>query len=98
MPYYPKLLVGVPFTPAEGARVLIDPSLTPDTMKNIRKAVGVFLRCGFRLMWLEGCDMFYIRPYRKYYLDPVIGRVVHTCMQMKIGNKHVSSYMRIGEM
>ena len=25
--YYPKLLVGVPFTPAAGARVLIDPAL-----------------------------------------------------------------------
>ncbi|CAN0471555.1 unnamed protein product, partial [Laminaria digitata] len=27
LPYYPKLLVGVPFTPAAGARVLIDPAL-----------------------------------------------------------------------
>lgn len=44
LPYYPKLLVGVPFTPAGGARVLIDPSLDNNTRENIRATVAVFLR------------------------------------------------------
>lgn len=44
LPYYPKLLVGVPFTPAGGARVLIDPMLDDDMRKNIRTTVAMFLR------------------------------------------------------
>ncbi|CAN0442298.1 unnamed protein product, partial [Hapterophycus canaliculatus] len=44
LPYYPKLLVGVPFTPAAGARVLIDPSLDEVTRKMVRKTVAMFLR------------------------------------------------------
>ena len=44
LPYYPKLLVGVPFTPAAGARVLIDPSLDERTRGLVRKTVAMFLR------------------------------------------------------
>ncbi|CAN0000786.1 unnamed protein product [Scytosiphon promiscuus] len=44
LPYYPKLLVGVPFTPAAGARVLIDPSLDEATRNMVRKTVAMFLR------------------------------------------------------
>ncbi|CAM9604567.1 unnamed protein product, partial [Phaeothamnion confervicola] len=41
--YYPKLLVGVPFTPAAGSRVLIDPTLDDAYKHRIRVAVAVFL-------------------------------------------------------
>ncbi|CAM9827813.1 unnamed protein product [Ectocarpus sp. 12 AP-2014] len=44
LPYYPKLLVGVPFTPAAGARVLIDPALNKKTRKVVRKTIAMFLR------------------------------------------------------
>ncbi len=44
LPYYPKLLVGVPFTPAAGARVLIDPALDDRTRGLVRKTVAMFLR------------------------------------------------------
>eukprot|EP00752_Nemacystus_decipiens_P008441 g7545.t1 len=44
LPYYPKLLVGVPFTPAAGARVLIDPTLDERTRGLVRKTVAMFLR------------------------------------------------------
>ena len=43
-PYYPKLLVGVPFTPAAGARVLIDPALDTGTREKVRRTVALFLR------------------------------------------------------
>ena len=42
--YYPKLLVGVPFTPAAGARVLIDPALDTETREKVRRTVALFLR------------------------------------------------------
>lgn len=44
MPYYPKLLVGVPFTPAAGARVIIDPALDTEARESVRKTVALFLR------------------------------------------------------
>jgi predicted N-acyltransferase len=48
--YYPKLLVGVPFTPATGRRFLWKPSFydelasDPRVMKALRQAVGQFLK------------------------------------------------------
>ncbi|KAG5178967.1 hypothetical protein JKP88DRAFT_280702 [Tribonema minus] len=42
--YFPKLLIGVPFTPASGARVLLQPDLTPAVKHRIRRAVGTFLK------------------------------------------------------
>ena len=48
--YYPKLLVGVPFTPATGRRMLWKPAVhqeiasDPSVMKALRRAVGQFLR------------------------------------------------------
>ena len=41
--YYPKLLVAVPFTPAAGARVLVQQGLDPDLQLRVRRAVGIFL-------------------------------------------------------
>ncbi len=42
--YYPKILVGVPFTPATGARLLTKKSLSRPIQEEIRKMVGVFLQ------------------------------------------------------
>ena len=44
--YYPKLLVGVPFTPATGKRILLDPDLkyTREEVADLRRAVGDFLK------------------------------------------------------
>lgn len=48
--YYPKLLVGVPFTPATGRRIIWKQSVydelasDPKVMKALRKAVGEFLK------------------------------------------------------
>jgi predicted N-acyltransferase len=48
--YYPKLLVGIPFTPATGRRILWHPSVYeqlashPPAMKQLRRAVGQFLK------------------------------------------------------
>ncbi|CAN0191745.1 unnamed protein product, partial [Discosporangium mesarthrocarpum] len=44
LPYYPKLLVGVPFTPATGARVLVRRSLGESYRDAVRMAVARFLR------------------------------------------------------
>mmetsp|Transcript_3217 Transcript_3217/g.4794 ORF Transcript_3217/g.4794 Transcript_3217/m.4794 type:complete len:527 (+) Transcript_3217:28-1608(+) len=45
--YYPKLLVGVPFTPVTGTRMLIDPRIlansTPETITELRRLIGKFL-------------------------------------------------------
>ncbi|KAG7356160.1 peptidogalycan biosysnthesis/recognition protein [Nitzschia inconspicua] len=45
--YYPKLLVGVPFTPVTGTRILIDQTFreesTPSQLRAIRKLVSSFL-------------------------------------------------------
>lgn len=46
--YYPKLLVGVPFTPATGERILFHPSVyesySSSELKQLRQATGKFLR------------------------------------------------------
>jgi len=44
--YYPKLLVGVPFTPATGQRILLHPDLnfTRDEVADLRQKVGEFLK------------------------------------------------------
>eukprot|EP00814_Leptocylindrus_danicus_P003692 CAMPEP_0116017100 /NCGR_PEP_ID=MMETSP0321-20121206/7856_1 /TAXON_ID=163516 /ORGANISM="Leptocylindrus danicus var. danicus, Strain B650" /LENGTH=491 /DNA_ID=CAMNT_0003487247 /DNA_START=204 /DNA_END=1679 /DNA_ORIENTATION=+ len=48
--YYPKLLIGVPFTPATGPRVLLHPDIASSSSENhdeattIRKEIGTFLR------------------------------------------------------
>lgn len=44
--YYPKLLIGVPFTPATGARILLDPDIvaSADEVSTIRKEIGEYLR------------------------------------------------------
>lgn len=46
--YYPKMLVGVPFTPVTGERILLHSSVrdkhSRDELRQIRRAVGQFLR------------------------------------------------------
>ena len=46
--YYPKLLVGVPFTPATGQRILWHPTVyatyNRQELRQLRRAVGLFLR------------------------------------------------------
>lgn len=45
--YYPKLLVGVPFTPVTGQRILLHPDLqayTREKMAELRRMVGEFLK------------------------------------------------------
>ena len=44
--YYPKLLVGVPFTPATGRRILLHPGMkyTREEMAELRQSVGEFLK------------------------------------------------------
>ena len=46
--YYPKLLVGVPFTPATGARILLHPNIwdtfSPREITKLRLMVGSFLK------------------------------------------------------
>lgn len=42
--YYPKLLVGVPFTPATGKRILLHPDLSRNQVADLRRAVGDFLK------------------------------------------------------
>lgn len=46
IPYYPKLLVAVPFTPAMGERILLHPSLpsSGQEIRGIRQAVGAYLK------------------------------------------------------
>jgi uncharacterized protein len=49
--YYPKLLVAVPFTPAAGARVLLQQGLDPDLQLRVRRAIGIFLNKVNRYQW-----------------------------------------------
>lgn len=42
--YYPKILVGVPFTPAAGARILVSPSLGAEERRRVQTTVAMFLR------------------------------------------------------
>ncbi|CAM9597021.1 unnamed protein product, partial [Choristocarpus tenellus] len=44
LPYYPKLLVGIPFTPAAGARVLVSNEIGKEYERNVRQSVARFLR------------------------------------------------------
>jgi predicted N-acyltransferase len=48
IPYYPKLLMAVPFTPASGRRILVQPGLSGPISGQVHKTVGLFLRqlCG----------------------------------------------------
>jgi predicted N-acyltransferase len=46
--YYPKLLVGIPFTPATGTRILLNPSIlernTKAQVAKLRKMLSIFLK------------------------------------------------------
>lgn len=43
IPYYPKLVSAVPFTPARGARLLLHPDLSPESGDAIRRTIATSL-------------------------------------------------------
>lgn len=42
--YYPKLLVGVPFTPVTGSRILLNSKLSTSQAQSLRKLVSIYLK------------------------------------------------------
>ena len=43
IPYYPKLVCAVPFTPARGSRLLMHPSLEPEARAELHRSVAATL-------------------------------------------------------
>uniref|UniRef100_A0A0G4G6F9 Uncharacterized protein n=1 Tax=Chromera velia CCMP2878 TaxID=1169474 RepID=A0A0G4G6F9_9ALVE len=98
IPYYPKLVVGVPFTPCEGSRLLIRRDLGADERALLQRSLGSFLRMLVEATGLSSAHVLFCKKEEAASLQSVgFVRQMHAQMVWKNEMKTKTEMAEMGD-